>query len=93
MEPLSLSSEGCLPPLLKCCRVVVLIDGFVEASGKALGKVSDSEGVVDVKVGVANEFFKFCNITIGVLGIHFESLHDDGPCLFFLQNIGVLSSE
>ena len=84
MEPLSLSSEGRFPPLLKRQRIVVLIYGLVEASRKAFGEVSDSERVVDIEMGVANEFFEFCDISIGVLGIHFESLHDDGPCLFFL---------
>ena len=93
MEPLSLSSEGRFPPLLERCRAVVLIDGFVEASWKAFSKMSDSKGIIDVKMGMANKFFKLGNVAVGILRVHFEALQDDGPGLFFLQNISVLSTE
>ena len=71
----------------------MLVKSFVKASWKTFGEVPNGKRVVDVEVSMANKFFKLCNITIGVLGIHLESLHDDGPNLFFLQNIGVLSTE
>ena len=93
MEPLSLSSEGCCPPLLECCGSVMLIDGFIQAPWKAFGEMPDSERVVDVKVCVADELFEFRNVAVRVLRVHFESFHDDSPCLFFLQNVGVLSME
>ena len=68
----------------------MLVDGFIEASGKAFSEVSDSKGIVDIKMCMANEFFKICNVAIGILRIHLEALHDGGPGLFFLQNVGVL---
>ena len=71
----------------------MLIDGFVEASRKTFGKVSDGERVVDVEVSVAKKFFKLGNVTVWVLRVHLEALHDDGPSLLFLQNIGVLLTE
>ena len=84
MEPLSLSPEGRFPPLLKRCRTVVLIDSFVEALRKAFGKVANGKRVVDVEVSVVNEFFKLCNVTVRVLRIHLESLHDERPGFLFL---------
>ena len=93
MEPLSLSSEGCFPPLLERGGAVVLVNGFVKTSRKAFGEMSDGKGIVDVEMGVANKFFELHDIAVRVLGIHLESLHDTGLSLFFLQDVGVLSTE
>ena len=71
----------------------MLVNSFVKASWKTFGKVPYGERVVDIEMGMADEFFKLRNITIRILRIHLESLHDDGPSLFFLQNIGILLTE
>ena len=62
----------------------MLVNSFVEASGKTFGEVPYGERVVNVEVGMADKFFEFRDIPVGVGRIHLESLHDDGPSLLFL---------
>ena len=93
VEPLSLSSEGRFPPLFECCGVIVLVNSFIEAFWKTFGEMPDGEWVIDIEMRVADKLFKLCDIAIGVEGIHLDAFHDEGSCLFFLQNVGVLSSK
>ena len=71
----------------------MLVNSFIEAFWKTFGEMPDGEWVIDVEVSMANKFFELCDVTIGVEGIHLETFHDEGSCLFFLQNVSILSAE
>ena len=71
----------------------MLIDSFVKASWKTFCEMPYGKRVIDVEMGVSDELFEFGYVAVGVFWIHLNPFHDICAGFFFLQDVGILSSE